>query len=134
MPDKTAASVVKALNRLERKYGRRFPQVFKSITVDNGSEFADCAGIEKSIFGRGKRQRTTVYYCHPYSAYERGTNENINKMIRRFAPKGTSFEDLTDEQVAQIEEWVNNYPRGIFDFMCSESVFQAQIEALTGPQ
>ena len=99
MPDKTAASVVKALNRLERKYGRRFPQVFKSITVDNGSEFADCAGIEKSIFGRGKRQRTTVYYCHPYSAYERGTNENINKMIRRFLPKGTDFRQVSVEYV-----------------------------------
>lgn len=131
--DKSAASVVRALDDLERRYGEMFPIVFKSITCDNGTEFADCEGMERSCLHEGEK-RTKFYYCHPYSAYERGTNENINKMIRRFAPKGTSFEDLTDEQVAQIEEWVNNYPRGIFDFMCSESVFQAQIEALTGPQ
>ena len=131
--DKSAASVVRALDDLERRYGEMFPIIFKSITCDNGTEFADCEGMEQSCLREGEK-RTKFYYCHPYSAYERGTNENINKMIRRFAPKGTSFEDLTDEQVAQIEEWVNNYPRGIFDFMCSESVFQAQIEALTGPQ
>lgn len=124
MPDKTAASVVKALNRLERKYGRRFPQIFKSITVDNGSEFADCAGIEKSIFGRGKRKRTTVYYCHPYSAYERGTNENINKMIRRFLPKGTDFRQVSVEYVARVETWINNYPREILGFETSGALFE----------
>ena len=131
--DKSAASVVRALDDLERRYGEMFPIIFKSITCDNGTEFADCEGMEQSCLREGEK-RTKFYYCHPYSAYERGTNENINKMIRRFAPKGTSFEDLTDEQVAQIEEWVNNYPRGIFNFACSESVFQAQVEALTGPQ
>ena len=124
MPDHTAASVVKALNRLERKYGRRFPQIFKSITVDNGSEFADCAGIETSIFGRGKRKRTTVYYCHPYSAYERGTNENINKMIRRFLPKGTDFRQVSAEYVARVETWINNYPREILGFETSEALFE----------
>lgn len=124
MPDKTATSVVKALNRLERKYGRRFPQIFKSITVDNGSEFADCAGIEKSIFGRGKRKRTTVYYCHPYSAYERGTNENINKMIRRFLPKGTDFRQVSVEYVARVETWINNYPREILGFETSGALFE----------
>ena len=124
MPDKTAASVVKALNRLERKYGRRFPQIFKSITVDNGSEFADCSGIEKSIFGKGKRKRTTVYYCHPYSAYERGTNENINKMIRRFLPKGTDFRQVSVEYVARIETWINNYPREILGFETSGALFE----------
>lgn len=127
MPDKTAASVVKALNRLERKYGRRFPQIFKSITVDNGSEFADCAGIEKSIFGRGKRKRTTIYYCHPYSAYERGTNENINKMIRRFLPKGTDFRQVSVEYVARVETWINNYPREILGFETSGALFEKYI-------
>lgn len=123
MPDKTAASVVKALNRLERKYGRRFQQVFKSITVDNGSEFSDCAGIETSLFGRGKRKRTTVYYRHPYSAYEKGTNENINKMIRRFLPKGTDFRKVSVEYVERVETWINNDPREILGFETSETLF-----------
>ena len=75
MKDGTAASVVSALNRLERKMGTNtFRKVFKTITTDNGSEFADWKGIEKSCLRKGAR--THVYKCHPYSAYERGSNEN----------------------------------------------------------
>lgn len=128
--DKSADSVVRALDDLERRYGDMFPQIFQSITCDNGSEFADCAGIERSCTGTGSR--TKAYYCHPYSAYERGTNENTNKLIRRFVPKGTNFEDLTDEQVAQIEAWLNNYPRQILGFMSAGAVFQEHVAAISG--
>ena len=128
MPDKTTASVVKALNRLERKFGRRFKKVFKSITVDNGSEFADCAGMEKSIFG--SRKRTTVYYCHPYSAYERGTNENINKMIRRFLPKGTDFRKITAAYIQRVETWINNYPREVLGFQSAADLFGKELAAI----
>ncbi len=62
----------------------------------------DCAGIEKSVYGKDNK-RTKVYYCHPYSAYERGTNENINKMIRRFLPKGTDFRKVTAEYIRRVE-------------------------------
>ncbi len=120
--DMTAASVVAALNKLERKYGKRFSKVFKSITVDNGSEFSDCAGIESSVLRVGAK-RTTVYYCHPYSAYERGTNENINKMIRRFLPKGTDFRKVTAAYIQRVETWINNYPREVLGFDTSENLF-----------
>lgn len=103
-------NVVAQLDALERRLGKRFPVIFKSITVDNGSEFQDCAGIERSIFG-GKR--TTVYYCHPYSSYERGTNENLNKMLRRVFPKGTDFDQVPDEEIIAAAEWMNNYPRKV---------------------
>ena len=80
--DHTAASVVRALDRLERKMGSpAFRSIFRSITVDNGSEFADAAGMEQSCRSQGPR--TKVYYCHPYSSWERGTNENTNGLIRR---------------------------------------------------
>lgn len=127
MPDKTAASVVTVLNRLERKFGRRFKKIFKSITVDNGSEFSDCSGMERSIFS--SRKRTAVYYCHPYSAYERGTNENINKMIRRFLPKGTDFRKITAAYIQRIEAWINNYPREILGFASSNDLFSKQLAA-----
>ncbi len=129
MPDKTAASVVKALNTLERKYGRRFKKIFKSITVDNGSEFQDCDGMEASIFGKGRQKRTTIYYCHPYSAYERGTNENINKMIRRFLPKGTDFRKVTVAYIQRVEDWINNYPREILGFETSGDLFNRHLAA-----
>lgn len=100
--------------------------IFKSITFDNGSEFMDCAGIEKSIYGKD-RKRTKVYYCHPYSAYERGTNENINKMIRRFLPKGTDFRKVTAAYIQRVETWINNYPREILGFETSGSLFERYV-------
>lgn len=110
--NKKASSVVHALNMLERKYGsKQFREKFKTITVDNGVEFLDSEGIEKSRYTKGNR--TTLYYCHPYSSYERGTNENINRMIRRFFPKGTNFDTVTKQQIAMVETWINNYPRKI---------------------
>ena len=126
MRDQTAASVVAALNKLERRFGKKFSQIFKSITFDNGSEFMDCAGIEKSVYGKD-RKRTKVYYCHPYSAYERGTNENINKMIRRFLPKGTDFRKVTAEYIQRVETWINNYPREILGFETSGSLFERYV-------
>lgn len=112
IPNKKSESVVKALNSLERKLGsRQFRQTFKTITCDNGVEFLDHQGIEKSI--HTKTSRTKVYYCHPYSSWERGTNENINKMIRRFIPKGAIMEDYSREEILKIQQWINNYPRKI---------------------
>ena len=90
MPDQKAASVVEALDRLERKWGDMFPKVFRSITVDNGVEFADYEGLERSVLHEGEK-RTFLFYCHPYSSWERGTNENSNRLIRRHIPKGGGF-------------------------------------------
>lgn len=118
--NKKSCSVVHALNMLERKYGsRKFNEKFKTITCDNGVEFLDSKGIEKSRYTKGNR--TVVYYCHPYSSYERGTNENINRMIRRFFPKGTNFDLITKKQIAFVEEWINNYPRKILGGLSSRS-------------
>lgn len=112
MKDKKQSSVVHALNMLERKYGSvMFRNKFKSITCDNGVEFLNIKGIEKSRYTKGRR--TIVYYCHPYSSWERGTNENINRMIRRFFPKGIDFDTVTLKQVQTVEDWINNYPRKI---------------------
>ena len=99
VPDHTMGSVVKVLDRLERKLGKDFQRIFQSITVDNGSEFQDCDGMQKSL--RRRQPRTTIYYCHPYTASERGSNENMNRIIRRFFPKGTNFDEVTAAEVAQ---------------------------------
>lgn len=128
MKDQKAESVVDALDRLERKWGDMFYKVFRSITVDNGVEFSDYEGLEKSVLKEGKR--TFVFYCHPYSSWERGTNENNNRLIRRHIPKGVDFEDTTDEEIAYIEEWINNYPRGIFDYRTSAELFEAELQKL----
>ena len=121
LPDRTASSVVKALDVLEKKYGRRkFRRTFKTITCDNGSEFADCQGMEHTHYGRGPR--TKIYYCHPYSAYERGSNENANGLIRRFFPKGTDFSKVTKKAVRQVQDWMNQYPRKILGWKSAEDM------------
>ena len=121
MPDGTAKSVVLALDRLERKLGSRvFRNVFHTITVDNGSEFQDCDGMERSCLT--KQPRTHVFYCHPYSAFERGSNENANIMIRRWLPKGTKLSKVSRDQVKQIESWMNNYPRNVLGGRCANTM------------
>lgn len=114
---KKAEYVVKAMNGLERKYGKEFYQKFKTITFDNGVEFMDYKGIEKSCLRKGKR--TEIYYAHPYCSGERGTNENNNRMIRRWIPKGTSIDEISTKFIKQIEDWINNYPRAMFDYKSS---------------
>lgn len=120
--DRTAKSVVRALDRLERRYGSNFRKIFKTITVDNGMEFSDIEGMLKSVIRRGNR--TQIYYCHPYSSWERGSNENLNRMIRRQFPKGTNFAKVTSYTVRQVEFWMNNFPRKVLGYKTAEMVFQ----------
>ena len=125
IPNKQTSTIVHCVNRLERRYGKLFRKIFKSITVDNGVEFSDFEGLEKSIYG-GKR--TSVYYCHPYSSCERGTNERINRDIRKKYPKGTDLTNVTESEVRALEDWVNAYPREIFDFATSGEKFAEQLQ------
>ena len=109
--------VVKAINGLERKYGKRFYNKFKTITFDNGVEFMDYKGMEQSCIR--KEKRTQIYYAHPYCSGERGTNENNNRMIRRWIPKGVLIDNISTSFIKQIEDWLNNYPRAMFDYKSS---------------
>ena len=127
MPNRKATTIIQSLNKLERRYGKQFRRLFQSITVDNGAEFSDFTGLEKSIYGG---RRTKVYYCHPYCASERGTNERLNREIRRHFPKGTDFSKCTDKQIKAVENWVNAYPREIFGFKSSAEMFFEHLAAL----
>jgi IS30 family transposase len=128
IPDGTKASVVNELDKMERQLGRdMFALVFRSITVDNGSENADFEGMERSVF-EGKR--TQVYYCHPYSSYERGSNENQNRHIRRRVPKGTPIADYAPEYIEDVERWLNTNPRRIHDWQSAEQVFNADFAGI----
>lgn len=82
----------------------------KSFTVDNGKEFAahkelaDATGMK-------------VYFCDPYSPWHRATNENTNGLIRQFFPKGTSFADITDDDLQYVVDLINNRPRKRLNFL-----------------
>ena len=127
LKDRTQKAVARAINGIERQMGAgAFRIVFKSITADNGSEFLDYEAIERSVSGG---TRTRIYYAHPYSSWERGSNENANRMIRRFIPKGCDISKLTRRQIQQVEDWINNYPRKILDFETAEQRFIRELAA-----
>jgi IS30 family transposase len=125
--DGTSARVVNIYNELERKLGSAFREIFQTVTVDNGSENSDFDGMETSCFD-GKR--TQVYYCHPYHAAERGSNENQNKQIRRRIPKGTPIANYTPEQIAAVQDWINTNPRKIHQWDTAEQVFRRDLTAM----
>ena len=106
----TQEEVQKAIDELEKKYGRVFKLKFKTITFDNGGEFLDWETLELSVFDKNA-SRVTTYFAHAYSAWERGSNENANRIIRRFIPKGEDIDHFSKSQIKDIEKWMNHYPR-----------------------
>jgi len=105
IPDKSASSVNVALREVLSQYD------IKSITADNGSEFARLS----EVFNPKQ-----IYYAHPYSSWERGTNENHNRLIRRWLPKGSKH--TTKKQVAFIENWMNHYPKRLLNYKSPRDV------------
>ena len=84
----------------------------------------NCEILEASCLKAGAK-RTTCYYAHPYSAWERGSNEVSNKLIRRFVPKGTNIDRLTKTDIRRIEHWMNNYPRRMFGYKTANDIMAA---------
>jgi IS30 family transposase len=123
IPSKTADAVSNEFKKIQTFFGDRFCKVFKTITSDNGSEFSELHELE-SI------SSTKVYFTHPYSSFERGTNERHNGLIRRFIPKGKSINDYADEDISFIEEWMNSLPRKILGYNTPEELFEYELDAI----
>lgn len=68
-----------------------------------------------------KQIRAQMEYCHPYSAFERGSNENANILIRRWLPKGTKLSEVSQAEIKQIQIWMNNYPRMVLGGRCANT-------------
>lgn len=128
----TSDEVRKALNRVEKRYGASFYSIFQTITVDNGVEFQDGDSIQKALYRVG--QRTKLYYCHPYTSCERGTNEVQNRLIRRFFPKKSNFDrTVVREKVKKVEAWINDMPRKILGGKTSQMLFNDELLKLKKP-
>ncbi len=87
-----------------------------TITTDNGFEFAEHKKVSKSL-------ECDYYFCHPYSSWERGLNENINGLIRQYIPKGSSFNSLTKKEIKRIENKLNHRPRKSLNWKTPYEVF-----------
>ena len=94
---------------------RGCPGLAKTITFDNGVEFASHDRIESEL-------RARVYFAHPYSPWERGLNENTNGLIRRFFPKGTDFRSCGEEEIQRVQNLLNARPRKTLDFKTPKEV------------
>ena len=88
----------------------------RTITFDNGTEFAQHERMTTEL-------GASIYFAAPYAAYQRGTNENTNGLIRRYLPKGRSFKDLTQRQLDSIVEQINNRPRKCLGYRTPYEVF-----------
>ena len=120
----TQEAVLRKLNSLERRMGTRaFREKFKTITVDNGAEFADWKKLETSLFR--KEKRTEIYYARAYASWEGGSNENLNGFIRYFIPKGSRLKDISVKEIKQLEEFINRYPRKILGGSSAKNFPQA---------
>ena len=109
--------IVKLKNRKSNTVARQFAREFKnfdrkltkSMTYDNGLEMAQHKKITQQT-------GVIVYFAHPYASWERATNENTNGLIRRFFPKGTDFNKVTEEQLKTVQNSLNNRPRKVLNF------------------
>jgi IS30 family transposase len=119
LPTKEAVIVSKKTSKKLRKIKDRI----NSITYDNGREFYDFKRVEKAL-------DTTVYFADTYSSWQRGTNEHANGMLRRFFPKGTDFSNITDRQLKDAVDKINNRPRKILNYHTSAEIFYGESGAL----
>jgi IS30 family transposase len=126
--DGTQEAIREAIDGLESRYEVGFKAKFKSITFDNGSEFLEWKSLEVSVL-KPKERRTVIYFAHSYSSWERGTNENQNRMIRRFVPKGRDIAEFSKADIQEIEDWMNNYPRKILGYKTANQVAQECLQS-----
>lgn len=87
-----------------------------TITADNGKEFSDHQIMKQHL-------DADVYFAHPYHSWERGLNENTNGLIRQYFTKGSSFENITDEEVAKVMDRLNHRPRKTLEYRTPHEVF-----------
>lgn len=122
LDDQDHDSVDYAINQLKQDFGELFPKVFKTITSDNGSEFSNLAAGLKDI--------TAVYFAHPYSPYERGSNERHNGLLRRYIPKGKAIADYSKQAIKRVYQTLNNLPRKILGYQQPAILFEQELAKL----
>lgn len=126
--DRTADSVCNAFNKLEDLYGDRFKKIFKSITFDNGPEFSKYREIEQR--SNSSEKRTTVYFAHPYSSWERGSNERHNRFLRFFIKKGTPISNYSQKFINQAVKVINSISKKVLNYKSSESLYNLELSKL----
>lgn len=121
-PDKSAAAMEQSINRLIDVLP---PDAFLTATCDRGKEFTNYKEIE------AKHTGVQIYFAHAFHAWEKGSNENSNGLLREFFPKGTDFSRVTQEQVATVLRLLNSRPRKVLNWQTPTDVFLHDVFHLT---
>lgn len=124
--NKTGQATVDTLDKLEEEIPQ-LSKIMKSLLLDNGVEFSKIEEMMMSV--RNKEiKRFQIYFTHPYASYERGCNENKNRMIRRYFKKGKLVESITDEEILDIARKINNMPRKALGYKTPLEVFEGNLK------
>jgi IS30 family transposase len=115
-----SAATDRAVAKVYEDFGADAGKIFKSITGDNGHEFA---GLKDAV-------TCSVYFCHPYSSWEKGTNERHNGLLRRFVKKGESVDAMPPELITRAAERNNNLPRKILGYKTPAEVFAEELRKI----
>ena len=124
--NKTGQATVETLDKLEEEVPE-LSKIIESLLLDNGIEFSKIEEMMKSVKDSSKK-RFQIYFTHPYASYERGCNENKNRLIRRYFKKGKLVESLTDEDILNIERKINNMPRKALGYKTPLEVFESNLK------
>ena len=120
--DHSAEAANEALRTMFAHFGDLWHEVFKTITTDNGSEFALLSELEDG--------ELKVYFTHPYTSCEKGTNECHNRMLRRFIPKGRSISDYSADDICFFADCISGLPRKLLGYATPEELFDMQLDLI----
>jgi transposase, IS30 family len=104
-----------------KKLNKLNPLFKKTMTYDNGMEMARHQEITQ-------KTGVKIYFAHPYSSWERGTNENTNGLIRRYLPKGTNFNEIDEKKLMLIQDKLNNRPRKIIGYKTPKEMMEYELK------
>ena len=124
--NKTGQATVDTLDKLEKEIPE-LSKIMESLLLDNGIEFSKIEEMMASVKDR-RQKRFQIYFTHPYASYERGCNENKNRMIRRYFKKGKLVEKLSDEDILNIARKINNMPRKALGYKTPLEVFESNLK------
>ena len=124
--NKTGQATVNVLDKLEEEIPQ-LSEIMESLLLDNGIEFSKIEEMMRSSKDKEKK-RFQIYFTHPYASYERGCNENKNRLIRRYFKKGKLVEELSDEDILNIARKINNMPRKALGYRTPLEVFENNLK------
>ena len=116
LADLTSSSIVVALSEYNITH-------LHTITYDNGCEFVEHEKVNKIL-------QMKSYFCKPFHSWEKGMVENINGLIRRWFPKGTNFDFVSDEEIQKVEDWINNREFEVLNWLTPNQVYENLLQSV----